>query len=343
MKLLKSHPCGIGRALPEGVLVVHFRALMQRPAVRVAGVVGIVLVLLAAYLRIVRGLVWAPGTGFESKTLWDWLQLLIIPAVLSLSAVVFSRNERKNEQKLAQERAREEALQTYIDKVTGLLLEHELRAAAASDEVSVIARARTLATLRMLDKDRKGLLLRFLHEAGLIRRGNPTFPLTGADLTKANLRLAVLTEIELVRVNLSGSDLNGAILNGANLAWTELEGSDLSMAELSRADLSWTVLRKANLPGADLSGAKVRLADLAGANLLGANLTGADLSGANLSKADLRGADLSGAVLGMADPTEAELAFCRVLGIQLCDTLLAGIKYDANTKWPAGYTYSPNN
>jgi hypothetical protein len=59
---------------------------------------------------------------FGGKTLWDWLQLLIVPVVLSLITVVFAwqqdirqdqiESKRANaERELARERAQDEALQ----------------------------------------------------------------------------------------------------------------------------------------------------------------------------------------------------------------------------------------
>ena len=73
--------------------------------------------------------------GLRGKTLWDWLQLLIIPAVLAVGGYIFnytiSRNERnaadqrnQTEREIAQDNQREAALQEYIDKMSELLL-HE--------------------------------------------------------------------------------------------------------------------------------------------------------------------------------------------------------------------------
>src|SRR3982074_1178400 len=39
------------------------------------------------------------------KSLWDWMSLLIIPAILALVGFFFTRTERKNEQAIAQQRA----------------------------------------------------------------------------------------------------------------------------------------------------------------------------------------------------------------------------------------------
>src|SRR6266481_8147673 len=71
------------------------------------------------------------------RTLWDWLQLLIVPAVLAVGGYLFtftiSRNERKaadrhnqTEREIALDNQRETALQAYIDKMSELLLNKQL-------------------------------------------------------------------------------------------------------------------------------------------------------------------------------------------------------------------------
>src|ERR687897_2602555 len=71
------------------------------------------------------------------KTLWDWLQLLIVPVVLSLITVAFAlwqdtRQERvenqraEAERKLAEQRAQDEALQAYLDQMSTLILDWKL-------------------------------------------------------------------------------------------------------------------------------------------------------------------------------------------------------------------------
>ena len=84
--------------------------------------------------------------GLSGKTLWDWLQLLIIPAVLAVGGYVFtyttSRNERaatekrtQAERDIALDNQHEAALQAYIDNMSELLLEKKLRDSAEDDEV----------------------------------------------------------------------------------------------------------------------------------------------------------------------------------------------------------------
>jgi uncharacterized protein YjbI with pentapeptide repeats len=231
---------------------------------------------------------WA-WTGLEAKSAWDWLELLIIPVVLGGAALLFStqqttkaeqeraQREREHDRELIQEQMRGEALQQYLDRMQELLLEKGLRRSEKDSEIRSVSRVRTLSVLRSLDGDRKGQVVRFLHEADLIGKaveeelGERQVIEAIIDLSDADLRGAKLNS-----VNLSGADLRGADLDGANLL-----GADLSGAILEAADLSGAILEAVNLSGADLRGA-----DLSSAILEAANLSGADLRGANLSDAE---------------------------------------------------------
>src|SRR5260370_34381068 len=121
------------------------------------------------------------------KTLWDWLQLLIIPLVLAVIALLFNHATTRTEQKIATERyeqdkeiasrhyhqdqqiaarryeddqrialdkQREDLLQTYLDRMSELLLEKNLRLSQPDTEVRNVARVRTITILFQLDARR---------------------------------------------------------------------------------------------------------------------------------------------------------------------------------------------
>jgi hypothetical protein len=51
---------------------------------------------------------WPEWTGFKRKTLWDWLQLLIVPIVLALIAIGFNLTETARDNQRQDQRARED-------------------------------------------------------------------------------------------------------------------------------------------------------------------------------------------------------------------------------------------
>jgi hypothetical protein len=241
------------------------------------------------------------------KTLWDWLNLLIVPVVLALGGYLFTRSENqrarreaenqhsidrdianqraKTDRDIANQHRQGDALQAYLDQMGQLLLDKNkpLRCSKEGDDVRNLARARTLTVLWLLDGSRKGSLLQFLYEARLINRCRLVLNLSGAYLVDAHLW----------QYKLSRADLSDATLSGANLSGANLSGADLSDATLSGANLSRGFK---NMP----DGSKV---SVSGADLSGANLSEAEVTGEQLSQAkSLEGATMpDGQVLKSAD------------------------------------------
>src|SRR6266567_2934615 len=226
-------------------------------------------------------------SGLHGKTFWDWLQLLIIPAVLAVGGYLFnyttSRNDRQanekraeTDHKIALNRQDEENLRTYIDSMSALLLDRNLRKSEEDSEVRTIAHVRTLTVLSRLDGERKGTVIKFLHEAGLINKDNPIISLELADLSEADLTKADLRGANLDRADLRGANLSEATLDEANLGGASLIETNLTEANLYKAklhgDLTKAVLYKAYLREANLRACNLREANLSEANLTGAKV-----------------------------------------------------------------------
>ena len=55
-------------------------------------------------------------------TLWDWLELLIVPAVIAGGGFWFNRQQRERELEIAEQRAQDDALHAYLDQMSGMLV-----------------------------------------------------------------------------------------------------------------------------------------------------------------------------------------------------------------------------
>jgi len=306
------------------------------------------------------------GELVRGKTLWDWMDLFLIPLVGSIGLYFLNRSERQLESRRAEERAiverqrgeerakleheiatdrqQEEALQLYLDRITELLLEQKLMN-PESEVAREVARIRTLTVLHGLDSRRKGMVIRFLHEARLIV---PT-PLkiteeiaikqahvSIADIGK-NIRNRPPTEMKVTEemkpiINLEGANLLGADLSNAELRNTNLSGADLKQANLQATMLNDSNLRKADLSGANLFGTsmyrallyfvKFNDANLSQTNLILAHLHGAELNNANLQNTYMESVDLSDAKLTHADLSSANLKHARMEGADLSEAKL---------------------
>jgi len=246
--------------------------------IRVLGLAALIVavvtpVFLAAF--VVYGYVsgrWAwGGTEFDGASLWDWLELLIVPVVLAfvgflLNAAQRARDERAQRElvrqaqeyeyyrqreqaeramELEQQREIENVLREYFNEMYPLI--RDGLASASSDSPSAtVAQLNTQRVLARIGSPHKREVLHYLHTSRLIQKDDAVIRLDGTDLSYALLNNSDLSNADLRDVNLSSSNLERA----------DLSGADLSSSNLERADLSGVILRDADLSGANLEGVK---------------------------------------------------------------------------------------
>lgn len=91
----------------------RLRTFQEWVLIWIVGIVVLIFLIMWGY--------WVPWTGFDGyvpqqdyapeKKLWDWLDLLIVPAVLAMGAVYFNRAERQNESRIVEQRAQDALLE----------------------------------------------------------------------------------------------------------------------------------------------------------------------------------------------------------------------------------------
>ena len=267
---------------------------------------------------------WAGFAGSPKtppKTLWDWLDLLVVP--LALAAVAFALNlaQTTRDHHREDRRAREDALAASLQQMSSLLLEHK-QFTPREERALLIVRELTLSVLPRLDGGRKGIVAQFLAESGLIKddHGGVVLDLSGADL-----RGAVLHG-DYNHTVFESADLRGADFRSANLVGAVFAHADLRKAVFDGADLEDANLSGDNLRGASFDRAVVYRGHFAGACLSGVRFNRARLSSTDFAAAGGHDIDFSGAALADIDLSVA--AFSRD------DVDLTGADLLA-TKWPS--------
>jgi uncharacterized protein YjbI with pentapeptide repeats len=286
--------------------------------------------------------------GFEGKTLWDWLDVVLVPSILIGCMVVVYWYARKTQEQrakvdhgIALDNQREVLMNSYIELITRLFLEEEsdLEQNKKRGNSDDIVRAHTLTLFRRLDGVRKGIVLRFLFDAELLFKDESVIDLRDADLREIYLKGADLRGMNLSGTQMGCAELEGVKLSGAILCDTDLHRANLRDAELIECDLRRTRLSEANLRRAILTRANLKMAELDRSDLSEASLEGADLQGAKLCSSRLRGAylmdvimqrvillgaDLSGAYLNGADLSESDLTEAKFTNAVLNRSILVG-------------------
>lgn len=147
--------------------------------------------------------------------------------------------------------------------------------------------------------------------------------LSGVDLTQACLKNAYLLEANLRFAHLINANLAGADLSGANLRGANLTGADLTGAYLSKADLSNATLTKANLTRAILRGTCLQGTALISTNLTDTDLIYTNLTDANLKNAVLVHTNLAFAILNWTDLRYTDLEYINLEGDNLLEARLS--------------------
>src|SRR5258708_12382462 len=106
-------------------------------------VVGIILVGVIAVRYWLR---W-DWTGFQSKSLWDWLSLLVVPVVVAWGAVWLSSQQGKVNDAENKDNQRDIALREYIGRMSDLLLDRKLREPTEGDNLPTIPKVLPLPFL----------------------------------------------------------------------------------------------------------------------------------------------------------------------------------------------------
>ena len=219
----------------------------------------------------------APRSPGLTRTVWNWLQLLLVPIILiagfawlsfqqSQSNLQLSQQQHNTALQIADAQQQATILSIYQSNISDMMLHDGLRTSQPSSTVALVAEVDTATALRQLESAGKGNLLRFLYETALINN---------------NTHVIVLSQLDAHNANLVNIDLRDTYLFGL-----DLHGSDMRGIHLSDATLNYASLANANLTGADLHGSDMRDIDLTGANLSGANLKDVtELTSAQLAKA----------------------------------------------------------
>jgi uncharacterized protein YjbI with pentapeptide repeats len=253
----------------------------------------------------------------RAKTLWDWLQLLVIPSVLAVGGFGFQRAMKSAEETRALETQRDTLLQSYLERMSSLVLSEfdsssstlsQEQQESKKDRLRNLARAETLSVLSSLhgpepaarpDQERRAKVVQFLLEGGFICGDG-----YGIEEKKpfVQLRGANLRGVPLMSMGLSNVDLRGVDLRDADLRWAKLKESYMDFEDPRRGALDQTKIHPKwqlvwqihnhRLAVKSLRDQDLRDADLYAADLEDKDLGGTDLRGAILDRAKLKGCEL---------------------------------------------------
>ncbi|MCA1677842.1 MAG: pentapeptide repeat-containing protein, partial [Actinobacteria bacterium] len=225
------------------------------------------------------------------------LQLLIVPAVLAAGAIGINASQthrdaqredkrRAQQDRIAANGRRDDALRAYLQQMSGLIADHRLAKVGQREGNSLagLAQSLTLTVLRQLDGPRKGQVVQFLVDSKLIVKNETTdfvIDLYGANLHGAKLGGAILTDAYFNGADFTDADLHEAVLNNVDFSQSNLQGTNFSRSFYVEVD--------------DQYNSAPQVANFSNTCLTGARFTGARLWDSTFHEAEGRSVDFSDA------------------------------------------------
>lgn len=204
------------------------------------------------------------------KTLWDWLDLLIIPASIGLIGWLYKDYEKSKDEKKEQENKYSEILESYFKAISDLITKENLLDINNNNTSKKIARSRTILAIENLDGERKGQVLQFLFELDLI------------DTNKIDLLGANLANIQC-----DGIVLKNLTINGVHFGNSSFENSFLENCKFIACDFSNSTFLGASFQNVDFSYSKLNNCNFQYIDLTTLNLEGVELHRANISNSKI--------------------------------------------------------
>ena len=234
------------------------------------GVIPIIILFWSAYMNS-RGAFWYAGQYIPAlsaqelaqfgetkilvlpKTMWDFLQLLIVPFLLGVFGVFYTQQRVRLDQKIADDQKNEEILQKYIESVGEIILgagyDKDKENPIFSKNQVTISEARTQLVFRQLDVKRKSNVVYFLYNSNLIGGILPgRDPFGGIDHTRPRI-------LSLKKMDLSSIDLSHSDLPGINLSQSDLTKANFENAKMPSAILFDTEHKEIRIKGANFKNA----------------------------------------------------------------------------------------
>jgi uncharacterized protein YjbI with pentapeptide repeats len=235
-------------------------------------------------------------SGFQGKTLWDVVQLLLIPLCIGVGSWWFqdfvkskellaSKNKADQDALASADKANQDALIKYFDQMSDLI--RKGLNSEKQDSLSAIAQAKTLVLLQSLNSDRKRsrLVIQFL-ETSKLNKGDGV--LANSEISRSDFTRSYLTNIRLFHSNLYRSNLSHAELDGANLTGSILSAADLTNTKLNGSCLDKIHLYTAAIDNTELQNASFKEAFVRDVDFKKTNLLGTDFSKAILLNVNLQ-------------------------------------------------------
>lgn len=202
------------------------------------------------------------------KTLWDWLDLLIVPVSIGVVGWIYKEYEKSKEERRIKEDKYNDILDSYFKNISDLILNSNLTKNKKNKKSKKIARTRTIIALEELDGERKGQILQFLRETKLLKK----IDILGANFSEGDFEGLVLRNQIIKGVNFKNSNFDNSYLDGTQFISCDLDSCSFSNSSLKNVDFNYSKLNNSTIRNTDVTTVKFEGAELNNVDLRSTNI-----------------------------------------------------------------------
>lgn len=219
----------------------------------------------------------------KNPLLLSWLEIIgviVIPLIIGVATIVVTYHQNQSNLELVKRQIeesrkqfdqsreetdrqrQEELLNSYVENMTFMLIDRNLREQQPGSSLQNAAIRRTISTMSLLNSDHNKELFEYLYSENLIALSQKMYENTENNVSSGG-RIVDLRNTNLDYVDLESAELEGIDLEGVNLEHADLENTDLENANMKNSNLLEADLTGTQLEGANLEGAKITKEQLA--------------------------------------------------------------------------------
>ncbi|CAF1310720.1 unnamed protein product [Adineta ricciae] len=199
----------------------------------------------------------------------------VFTIVFTVQQHITGIENRKQDQKQADEQNIRSTFENYIDDISNLLLDEKFN--RSNSEHLLHIRVKTLTTLRHVDINRKRDIILFLYESRLLRNDvpcNERLSLQDADLDKLTFQGSSSNPIQLDNLYLPGVYLSNAVFHWCILDYAVFDNSSMANVRFINSSISHVTFRRIYAPDAIMGDLVFHENDFTGSMLVRTSFVG---------------------------------------------------------------------
>lgn len=239
----------------------------------------------------------------QSKTLWDWLQLLLVPIILILGGFWLNRSESRhslemqksiNDTNLSIEKERFEdgILNSYINDIAQMIINSDT-AKLRTNRIMAVYKIKTLTTLNRLNSERRNYLIQFLVDSKMLNYWDFLSDFKNIHVSGIFFNDVSFDDFKFIGSSISSSRFFSCSIQSSKSSHSDFTSSmfndmkinifDISSSKFIQSSLVKVIFSECKIKDSKFYGSKIQHSSLGNSTIESSDLSCSTISNTNFS------------------------------------------------------------